>query len=213
MRFALTGYLITLISLPALVGAQTKDVAGYYRTLQGDTIRGVLTIPTRYSASEPVEHLLHWRVYYKPDSGSPGHILQPPQIAAFGFELKEQPFDFISVPNVQYLANPFGEPEERIFLRTLVHGPPALLSRPIRRYYGGDVAHRRQERAAYPAFPEIHYEYFLFVNGEIIDLNGERWREYLKRFLDSQTNDAVDRMKRKDIPAMVVAHVRKRPAG
>ena len=60
----------------------------------------------------------------------------------------------------------------------------------------------------FSAFRDQHQFYYLMVNGEIIDLNDDSWKQQLQRHLDSQRQEAIDRMKRRDIPAMVVAHSR-----
>ena len=145
--------MVILLMLPLVLFAQTRDVPGYYLTHEGDTINGLLTIPTRYSASEPAEELLHWRIYHRSTASKKGTILTPPEIAGFGFDLRGQDFAFMSVPNVNYLENPFKEPAERIFLKTVVKGEVVLLTRPISRYYGGGLGTKNQSGDVFQCIP------------------------------------------------------------
>ena len=106
------------------------------------------------------------------------------------------------------LHNPFGEANERIFLQSVVSGPVTLLRRPIYEFYAGESIARQQGGGRTKGFYEVSEHYFLLVNGEIVDLNGPAWRDQMRRFLDSQSDLALTRMKRRDIPAMVYAHAR-----
>ena len=208
MRYVFSLAILCLGATLDLAVGQTRDVPGFYLTHERDTVTGVFTVPTRFSSTEVVDHLINWRIYFRPASTAEAVVLTPPEVAGFSFSFNDQPQSYLSVPNVRQLRNPFGEPDHRIFLRAVVSGQVTLLSRPVYQFFSGEAVARQQGGGRSKGFYEIREHYFLLVNGEVIDLNGPEWRDHLRRFLDGQSDLAVARMKRRDIPAMVVAYVR-----